>query len=294
MKQCQACDGLHPADQATCPACGNEPTVVDGFEAYAPELAHEGGGFDPEAFASLAEAEASNFWFRARNRVIVWALQKFAPDFRQILEVGCGTGFVLSGVARRFPNASLVGSEIFTDGLGFAAERLPAANLVQMDARRIPYVEEFDVVGAFDVLEHIKEDELALQQIHQALKPGGVMVVAVPQHGWLWGPADVAAHHERRYEPKELERKARETGFEILRSTSFVTLLLPAMALSRWLQRRSTAEYDPAAEMRPNPIINWVFERLLDLEALGIRCGLSYPAGGSRLVIARKATEPDS
>jgi len=266
--------------------------VVDGFEAYAPELAHEGGGFDPEAFAILAEAEASNFWFRARNRVIVWALEKFAPDFKRILEVGCGTGFVLSGVAQRFPGAQLVGSEIFTNGLQFAAERLPDATLVQMDARRIPYVEEFDVVGAFDVLEHIKEDELAIQQIHRALKPGGIMVVAVPQHGWLWSPADVAAHHERRYEPKELERKTLDAGFTILRTTSFVTLLLPAMALSRWLQRRSKAEFDPAAEMSPNRIVNWVFERLLNVEALGIRWGLSYPAGGSRLVIARKPPEP--
>jgi SAM-dependent methyltransferase len=289
MKQCQNCSDLHPSEDLACPNCGAQPSVVDGFEAYAPELAHEGGGFDPDAFASLADAEASNFWFRARNRLVLWALGRYAPAFQRMLEVGCGTGFVLSGVAKRFPGVHLVGSEIFTNGLQFAAERLPAAQLVQMDARRIPYVEDFDVIGAFDVLEHIKEDELTLQQIHGALKPGGIMVVAVPQHRWLWGPADVAAHHERRYEPKELEKKAKEAGFTILRSTSFVSLLLPAMALSRWLQRRSEAAYDPAAEMQPNPIVNWVFERLLGVEILAIRCGLNLPVGGSRLVIARKA-----
>jgi 2-polyprenyl-3-methyl-5-hydroxy-6-metoxy-1,4-benzoquinol methylase len=84
-----------------------------------------------------------------------------------------------------------------------------------------------------DVLEHVKEDERVIGQIHGALKPGGGAIIAVPQHPWLWSPADEAACHQRRYIRNELERKLQNAGFEILRSTSFNALLLPAMFASR-------------------------------------------------------------
>lgn len=292
MKVCRTCDQLHASSLEACPACGATPVRVDGFEADAPDLAHGGGGYDPTAFTYLARMEASNFWFRSRNRLIVWALGKYARRRESVLEVGCGTGFVLSGISERFPHAELSGSEIFVDGLKFAAERLPEAHLMQMDARSIPYVEEFDVVGAFDVLEHIREDEQALTEIHKALKPGGTMIIAVPQHAWLWGPADVHAHHERRYTGRELDQKVTAAGFEVLRNTSFVTLLLPLMAYSRWAQRRAE-HYDPEGEFAINPFVNWVLELVLTVERFGIRCGLKFPVGGSRLVVARKAVRDE-
>ena len=64
-----------------------------------------------------------------------------------------------------------------------------------MDARRIPFEDEFDVIGAFDVLEHIKEDEQVLVQMHRAVKSGGGIMLTVPQHMFLWSEQDVQAHH---------------------------------------------------------------------------------------------------
>jgi len=95
------------------------------------------------------------------------------PGVPLFLEIGCGTGHVLSGVARAYPGTKIYGSELFPAGLAFAAEREPAADFMQMDARHIPFIDEFDVIGAFDVLEHIKEDEQVLAQMYSALKPGG-------------------------------------------------------------------------------------------------------------------------
>ncbi|MEI7996904.1 MAG: class I SAM-dependent methyltransferase, partial [Methylococcaceae bacterium] len=147
--------------------------MVSGFISYAPELALEGGGgFKSGFFRDLAALEDKNFWFRSRNNLIVWALGKYNPSFRSFLEIGCGTGYVLSGISKAFPDRKFFGSEIFTTGLSFAAERLTSAHLMQMDAREIPFVEELYVIGAFDVLEHIKEDDEVLVQVHQALKPG--------------------------------------------------------------------------------------------------------------------------
>src|SRR4029077_3610296 len=138
------------------------------------------------------------------------------------LEVGCGTGFVLTGVRRQFPSVQVAGTDIFTEGLAFARQRLPCVELFQMDARRIPFEAEFDVIGAFDVLEHIEEDEQALGELFRCCRPGGGIVITVPQHRFLWSAADEYAYHKRRYSRRELISKVRMAGFEILRVTSFV------------------------------------------------------------------------
>jgi len=271
-----------------CPECGFEPQVLGGFPAFAPELAHAEEGYDPAHFSALAELESRNFWFRARNRLIVWALGRFFPGARRYLEVGCGTGFVLSGVAAAFPAMEIAGSEVAAEGLDFAAGRVPAARLVQMDARRIPFRAEFDVAGAFDVIEHIEDDRAVLRALREALVPGGGLLLTVPQHPFLWSEYDVHARHVRRYRAAELRAKLAETGFEIVKMTSFVTLLLPLMTASRLSQRKTRAGYDPLAELRIAPALNWVLEKALDFERLLIRAGIPFPAGGSLLVAARK------
>ena len=158
-----------------------------------------------------------------------------------------------------------------------------------MDARNIPYESELDTIGAFDVLEHIEEDKDVLRQIYKALKPGGSVFITVPQHKRLWSAVDVVACHVRRYGAGELDKKVADSGFEIILSTSFVSLLLPAMYLSRFLQRNEMKlNTDPMAELRINPILNKLFEWLLNFELALIRAGAEFPMGGSRLLVARK------
>ena len=289
MKRCLTCGGTFPSESSICPGCSAEPCNVDGLTAYAPDLAHAGGGFKADYFADLARLEAGNFWFQSRNKLILWALGKYSPQFRSFLEIGCGTGYVLSGIADTYPDRELHGSEIFTAGLAFAAARQPSINFMQMDARNIPFVEEFEALGAFDVLEHIEEDEQVLGQMHKVLKQDGIILLTVPQHSWLWSSIDEYACHVRRYSAKELHVKVEASGFEILRSTSFVSSLLPAMFASRLLQKKSlTKDTDVTAELRISPWLNYLFTKLLGAEIAMIRSGVDFPLGGSRLVVARK------
>lgn len=289
MKRCLSCQHKFSSSLTECPSCGNSPLLEEGIPLYAPDFAKSGGGFKSGFFSELAGLEAHNFWFQSRNRLIFWALRKYCKGFKSFLEIGCGTGYVLSGVAKEFPEVRLLGSEIFTAGLGFAAKRLPSVNFVQMDARCIPYTEEFDVIGAFDVLEHIEEDVDVLRQFHAALKPQGFILLTVPQHAWLWSSIDEYACHVRRYSAKDILDRIEKSGFQIVRSTSFVTTLLPAMLLSRFLQRGKTLdEIDVRAELKLPSLLNSIFFGLLSFEALLIKCGLNFPIGGSRLLIAKK------
>lgn len=284
MKICGACDERFDRPDWECPACAYCASRVDGHLAFAPEMAEKSEGFEVDYFAQLVEGEAGNFWFRARNKLIIWALRRYFPQAESFLEIGCGTGFVLSGIREAFPEMALSGSEVFSAGLGFAASRLPGVELYQMDARRIPFESDVDVIGAFDVLEHIEEDAKVLAQMRQAARTG--IILTVPQHPFLWSQADEYARHVRRYRAAELRAKVERAGFRIVRMTSFVSLLLPLMLISR-LKQQNQEEFDPAAEFKVGRVVNTVLEKTLDVEHTLIRSGLSFPTGGSLLLVAR-------
>jgi len=289
MKCCPQCATTYVNADWICPACSFAPLREAGIPILAPELAQGGAGFHPEAFAKLAAVEAESFWFRARNRLIILALRRYFPQMQRYLEIGCGTGYVLAGIADAYPQANLTGSEVFSVGLPFAAVRVKNAELLQMDARRIPYTNEFDVIGAFDVLEHIKEDETVLIEMHRALRLGGGIAITVPQHPWLWSQQDEYACHVRRYQIAELREKVSHAGFTVIFETSFVSLLLPAMLVSRLSQLKSPSNDDQMSELHLPSFINRIFEGVMNIERQLIRLGVRFPIGGSRLLIARKS-----
>jgi 2-polyprenyl-3-methyl-5-hydroxy-6-metoxy-1,4-benzoquinol methylase len=241
-------------------------------------------GYDPDRYEAIARSEASSFWFQARNQVIAWALQRDFPQARSLLEIGCGTGVVLGGLARAAPQLELTGTDIHPEALAIARTRSDAA-LHQMDARHIPYAGEFDVVGAFDVIEHVPEDTEVLAQMRSAVRPGGGIVVTVPQHPWLWSDLDERARHQRRYKRSELVEKVRNAGFKVRRVTSFVTLLLPAMALARILPR-GRRKRDIESELVPPAPLNAALKAIMRVELALLRSGASLPIGGSLLLTA--------
>jgi SAM-dependent methyltransferase len=289
MKLCLACHHSFDRSDWVCPQCGAVPVERGGFPSFAPELAAQNDGFDPELFQRYAKVEADNFWFVARNELLKREMLRHFPNPAKILEIGCGTGFVLQNIRATYPEAALSGSDIFTEGLGFAAQRVPSASLLQMDATAIPFQEEFDLIGSFDVLEHIDDDTRALAQMRDALKPGGGVIFTVPQHPSLWSRMDEYAHHKRRYTRTELLEKMTGVGFEVEYVTSFVSLLLPAMWASRVMQRNAPPAADGMDDgLRISPVLNSLFGGLMKVERAVMGAGLTFPAGGSLLVVGRK------
>jgi SAM-dependent methyltransferase len=241
-------------------------------------------GMNPDNFAALYAFEPGHFWFEPRNALITGLLDKYFPQASSLLEIGCGTGFVLSAIAASRPWSRLCGSELHAEGLAFARTRLPGAEFKQLDARAMPPEDRFDVVGAFDVIEHIAEDEAVLAGIRGALAPGGGLVVTVPQHPWLWSKVDDVSHHARRYTARELHDKIARAGFRVRFSGSYAFGLLPAIIASRLWPRDSAATVKAEFSL-PGPA-NAILRRVLKAEVALTLAGIRFPAGGSRVVVA--------
>lgn len=272
----------------------SEGQVIDGITCYAPAIAESYDSYPSEGFDVTAEVEGRSFWCRSRNRLLLSLLRRFAPRDRpvKLLEIGCGTGNVLSAL-RQLPNFELTGSEIYLNGLKHAQRRLPDVRFIQLDATDMPFRDEFDVVGAFDVLEHIPDDARVAQQSFAALRPGGLFVVTVPQYQWMWSDLDEIVKHQRRYSRRQLLDLLTGAGFEIQLCTSFVSTLFPAMAAVRILSRRQPAGQRDTREAFDNQVrlsgpANTFCDAAMHVDEALIRLGAALPFGGSLAVVARR------
>ncbi len=287
MKRCPNCREEYTSNGWQCPGCAYVPDAQLGFPVLTSKAGRDGINFPEDAHAELAVLEGKSFWFRARNQLILWALKTHFSSIQRYLEIGCGTGYVLQGVSESFPGAKISGSEVYASGLIFAAERVKKAELMVMDARDIPYTDEFDVIAAFDVLEHIEDDDSVLAEMFRAIRPHGGVILTVPQHPWLWSRQDNYAGHIRRYHVGELRGKLHQNGFKVVFQTSFVSLLLPIMYMSRLFSRFTFSNRDQKPELRLPGLVNTLFSGTMAFERQLIKLGVHFPVGGSSIIIAK-------
>jgi len=254
------------------------------------------GGYDPAFFDQLAEIEDQHFWFRARNHLIFGLARKISsslPLGSLVLEVGCGTGNVLRVLQKACPNCRVVGLELWSDGLRHARSRTRAA-LVQADIRNAPFGKQWDLVGMFDVLEHIQEEHETLAALWNYLAPGGRLLLTVPAHQSLWSYFDEAAQHCRRYSVQDLRKKLVEAGFQVEFLSQFMACIFPMV----WVYRKVLGLRQPAApddargrtngEFRIVPVVNPILTALLSLEAGWLARGHHLPVGTSLVAVARR------
>jgi SAM-dependent methyltransferase len=287
MRRCVACGSVGDAPNWQCGSCNYAPQREMSYTSFVANGDVEDDGFEAKFFARLAELESGFWWFEARNALISWALGKYFPGAASFLEIGCGTGFVIATIAREFPGLRTSASEIYREGIEIVAARSPSTTCYQLDARNLPFREEFDVIGAFDVIEHIDDDYGAVAEMRSAVLPNGGLILTVPQHGFLWSAADEFAHHKRRYSRRALRAVLEEAGFTIIAMRSFVSLLMPALLMSR-LKHRRVESFDPNAEFAIGAAANRTLSLIMKLESMLIRAGVSFPFGGSLVAIARR------
>jgi SAM-dependent methyltransferase len=252
------------------------------------------GGYDPDFFSRLAQVEDRHFWFRSRNHLIFEIARKVSSSLKPcdlVLEIGCGTGNVLRALEKAFPESKLVGLELWREGLQHARSRSRAL-LVEADINQSPLGKQFDVIGMFDVLEHVANDEDILQSVYSSLRLGGMLLLTVPAHQSLWSYFDEAACHCRRYSADGLRRNLEDAGFEVRFLTQFMASLFPIVWVYRKLNgvrgAAKSAQKLSDEELRIVPVFNRVLEFLLHLETIWISRGHSLPIGTSLVAVARK------
>ena len=259
--------------------------------------------YTAEQFAPLFAAEDRHFWFRSRNRCLEAALRS-VPDFtsiREVLEVGCGTGVVLAQLQRLFPNGRIIGMDLFDEGLKFARQRFKGT-LIQGDVFQYSFDRSFDLIGAFDVIEHLDEDEKILRRFYEQLRPGGHLIITVPAHQSLWSYFDEVAHHRRRYAVADLERKLADAGFSRIYVTQFMSALFPLMWIKRRLLGEKATKLSEAdahrrqaaveSDLKINPLVNWFMDLLLWPEAFFVSRHWRIPLGTSLLALATRPEKP--
>ena len=164
--------------------------------------------------------------------------------------------------------------------------------LYQIDATLLPFHNYFEIIGMFDVLEHIEDDERVLRECRAALKEQGRLILTVPACPALWGPFDELSHHRRRYTHRNLCEKLEHAGFAVEWASHFMFFLFPVIYVLRTLKKRfgrarvDTSERVPS-DLRIIPILNPLSLHLLRLEKLLMRY-VGLPFGTSLLVVARR------
>jgi hypothetical protein len=142
----------------------------------------------------------------------------------------------------------------------------------------------------FDVLEHIKEDDFALQNVNKSLNRKGKIVLTVPSHMWLWSRDDAVAGHKTRYTKKELINKLEDNGFEIIKARYFFISIIPLLFLRTILKRDDKSEVKEI-EFSNNISMNSLLSDVL-LFILRVENKINYLLpnmfGGSLLIIAKK------
>ena len=238
-------------------------------------------------YEQMYQLEAFYWWFVARRKLIhdVVADGHNFPQDATILDIGCGTG-LNNELLSEF--GQVWGTDRSEHALNFSRKR-GIENLVLSNAEDLQFADEsFNLVTALDVLEHVDDDLQALSEIWRVTKADGLFVITVPAYGFLWSEHDEALHHRRRYTAHELRNKLTNAGFEVDRSTYFISLLFFPILFMRIAQNLGKKSLRPKTSHVVLPKwMNSLLIKILDLERLYLKWS-NLPFGVSIVCTARK------
>jgi len=296
MIRCLHCHG--PLERTgtgfSCHSCQKTYLNRDGIICFHDNSAEKEFSFPRDGFDLLSRTEVRSFWFRVRNRIIGEILREHMPKDSRILEVGSGTGFVAMYLKEQ--GYRIECADLFLDGLKYCKKRGSGYAYYQYNLSDAVFQEEFDGVLAFDVIEHIEDDQTVLVNLHSSLRPGGLLVLTVPACRGIWSAMDEYAGHKRRYSRGELKEKLEKAGFHVVRISYFMMLLFSVVALPlniirvkkfRNEERGEVMRSRVTDELAIPPLLDSLFERIFALEVPTIGY-MDLPIGSSLIAVARK------
>ena len=239
---------------------------------------------DADYHRLVARVEDDHWWYVARRKIVRSVLENFGPPSdARLLDVGCGTGGNLEMLARF---GRLRATEMNPYARQVAVGRGVCEVVEGWLPGNIPFeAGSFDVVTALDVIEHVEDDEAALDNLRSLLVAGGRLVVTVPAYQWLWSRHDETNHHIRRYTISQLSERLRSTGFQPVHQTYFNTWLFPVGAAARLADR--WVRIGRATDMQlPPRLMNAALKGVFESECRFV-VSRTLPFGLSVLAVAR-------
>lgn len=240
---------------------------------------------DKSVYIRMSEQDAGHWWFVARRQILRDQIAALGlPARARILEAGCGPGGNLAMLAG-FGNVEAF--ELDDEARRIAAARSGIDVRPGMLPDRIDEAPgAFDLIAAFDVIEHVDQDAASVQALARLLRPGGRLIVTVPAYRWLWSAHDERHHHKRRYTRSSVRSLAVGAGLEVEKCSHFNSFLLPVVACLRLVRKILSLRESPDDTM-PRPVANRILTRIFGAERYLLR-HVSFPAGVSILCVARR------
>ncbi|GAA2142201.1 class I SAM-dependent methyltransferase [Nocardioides koreensis] len=218
------------------------------------------------------------WWYRARTDLLRAALGDYLGSPRRLLDVGSADGPSVSwmhGDHERF--AIDVDPRGLVPGTGVCASAL-----------ELPFADAtFDVVGAFDVIEHCEPEAQAVSELARVLTPGGRLLASVPAYQWAWSDHDVRAGHYRRYTLPRIVAAIEDAGLTVRRSTYAFAGVFPFFAAERVARRLRRRSGEPGGLPQVSPALDRVLTGLSSAEARLLRTR-DLPFGSSVFLAADK------
>lgn len=241
---------------------------------------------EADEYRKMAAVEDAMWYYRALHAHIRRALRAtlVRPGAR-MLDAGCGSGGLIRRLTVSDPSWRWTGLDLSPLACALARERT-TAEIREGSVTALPWADAaFDAVVSADVLYHVDDDEAALREFARVVAPGGVAVINVPAHRWLWSYHDVATHARRRYTRPELAAKLRAAGFREVRATHWNALLLPLVVIRRKLLPAPAGGSDVQAY--PG-FADRAFGAAMAVERGWLGLGAAFPIGSSILAVARR------
>jgi SAM-dependent methyltransferase len=215
-------------------------------------------------YETMADLDQRHWWYRARRPVLAALIRRLArpPRNANILEIGCGTGHNLA-MLEQFGHVDAL--ELDEEVRSVAENRLgrPVMSSPLPDLAGVPE-HHYDLIGAFDVVEHLDDHQAGLASVASRLKPGGKLVMTVPAHPWMWSAHDVVNHHKRRYSKGTLKSLIETSPLRLDAIGYFNSLLFP-LAIAERLSSKLRGKDEADLTLPPRPI-NATFETIFAAE----------------------------
>ncbi|MCA3012960.1 MAG: class I SAM-dependent methyltransferase [Myxococcaceae bacterium] len=237
-------------------------------------------------FEKHERLERDHWWFEGRRRCIAAVLSRELPALaqREILDVGCGTGGMFP-MLQRYGKVS--GAEYSADARARAHRNFPSVEVSACELPDVLPAGPFDVVTAFDVIEHVDDPVASLRSMVARLKPNGRVVVTVPALQLLWSQHDVTLQHRRRYSRGLLVEQLTAAGLRVTYDSFFNTGLFPVVAAARLVER--VRGPGPGSDLAPvNPIVNGALREFFGAEARVLARG-RLPIGVSLIAVGARS-----